>query len=460
MDEIKRRLNDSAAFRWSVLILVSFAMAVNYWFYDVLSPIQEDIIKNLGFSATEYGSVIAAYSIPNTFFLMAAIGGMICDKLGIRLTGSMFFSSMVVGSFLTYYGTTDYFNGGGIGYSFLNSFWSGHAPSFKMMSIGFFFFGLGAETACVVISKSIVKWFKGKELATAMGINVGIARVFSSLTFSVGAWMADPVWNRPILFGAVLMIVGFICFVAYIFFDAAFDRQAPEAKGETEEPFRFTDVFRLLVNPTYIFVALLCVTFYSAVFPFMKYAPDLMMNKFHLSKQHAAWIVSALPLAQAAITPLFGWVIDYKGKSASLMILGSICLVAGHSFLSLTDITPFVGLALIGIAFSLVPAAMWPALAKIVDENRIGTAYGLTFTIQNFGLMVTAPLIGYVLEENNPGVTAAKTAGEEVFYDYTYPILMLAVFGFIGIVFAFLLKRADKTGGYGLELPNKVKREA
>jgi MFS family permease len=458
IEKMERVLSESAKYRWGILFLVSFAMATNYYFYDVLSPIQEEIIKLLG-SATLYGGIISAYSIPNTFFLMAVLGGIICDKLGIRLTGVLFFLSMVIGAFLTYYGTTDYFNKGGIAYDLFNSFLTGYPPAFKMMALGFFFFGLGAETSCVVIAKIVVKWFKGKELATALGINVGIARVASSATFSVGAWLAEPTWNMPVVFGAIIMLSGFIAFIIYIFFDIALDKSIGQkvAVDRDEEPFRFKDVGKLLATPSYLYIALLCVTFYSAVFPFNKFAVDLMQNKFSMTKQLAGLIVSVLPLAQAMITPLFGWVCDYKGKSASLMIIGSLLLISGHTILSLTSLPPWVALVLLGIAFSLVPAAMWPALAKIVDIKRLGTAYGLTFSIQNLGLFFTPMLIGYVLDVSNPGVSAAKQAGKEAIYNYTNPILMLAFYGLLGLIFAILLKREDKTSGFGLELPNKVK---
>ncbi|RLB52396.1 MAG: MFS transporter [Deltaproteobacteria bacterium] len=516
---IRKTIADSAGMRWGILLLVSFAMAVNYYFYDVLSPIQEEIIKKLGLSEAEYGGIIAAYSIPNAIFLMAAIGGMICDKLGVRLSGVTFFGSMVVGAFLTYYGTTDTFNAGGPGYAFLDSFWSGHSPAFKMMAIGFFLFGLGAETSAVIISKIVIKWFRGREMATALGINVGIARVASSLTFSIGAWLADPVWNRPVLVGLIIMVTGFLAFIAYLFFDVVYERQLAEQNQEPEEPFKLMDAVRLLTKPTYIFVALLCVTFYAGVFPFQKYAVDLMQNKFLMSKQSAGMIVSALPLAMAVITPLFGMLYDFKGKGATLMIVGSLLMVIGHSLLSLTDLNPLVALVFLGISFSLVPAVMWPSLAKIVEEKALGSAYGLTFTIQNLGLMAITALIGIVLGMANPGVAEAKRlcdsatldheqsnaaavapackqfleelgqpgrdqptakvtrlgdfcrhAGSmetgtmveqgrrlctQVTYDYKYPILMLVLFGIIGLIFAFLLKWADNKEGYGLELPNK-----
>jgi len=472
VDNLRKSLSDSAAVRWSVLLLVSVAMATNYYFYDVLSPIQDLLESELGISPSQYGTIFLFYSIPNTFFFMAVLGGIICDKLGIRLTGMTFFTSMVIGAALTYYSSTDCFNSGGVGYGLLSSFLPEYSPALKLMCVGFLFFGLGAETSCVVISKAVVKWFKGREMALALGVNVGIARLASSATFAVGAWASQPVFNRPIALGLAVMVAGFIAFIAYVFADRAFDRRIPDAADDEEEPFRVTDVFRLITNPTYLFVALLCVTFYSAVFPFNKYAVDILQSKYSLDKEWAGLLVSALPIAQALITPLFGWVCDFKGKSASLMILGSVLLTAGHATLSLTPLHPVVALVLLGMAFSLVPAAMWPALAKIVDEKRLGTAYGLTFSIQNFGLAFTPLLIGYTLEASNEDIVSLKqraaeaaagpegdairAAAQSAVYDYKYPVLMLSLFGIAGLVFAFFLKRADAKAGYGLELPNKA----
>jgi MFS family permease len=197
------------------------------------------------------------------------------------------------------------------------------------------------------------------------------------------------------------------------------------------------------------------VTFYSAVFPFIKYAPDLLMNKFALDRQLAGEISSILMIGTIFLTPLFGWVADNKGKSATLMYLGSALLIVSHLMFALTQVTPFVPIFLLGVAFSLVPAAMWPAVTKIVGENKLGTAYGFMFSVQNLGLWAFPMLIGWVLEISNPGVADAIIAGQEAVYDYTNPMLMLAGLGVVGLGFAFLLKREDKVSGFGLELPNK-----
>ncbi len=457
-EQIKKALNDSAAMRWAMMLLASFTMATNYYFYDAISPLKELLTQHLGFTSSDYGFFVSAYSIPNVFLAMAVVGGIILDKIGIRKTGVLFIGSMVIGSFMSYYGSTDYFNNGGFGYTFMNSFLPSYKPSLKVMSLGFFLFGLGAETTCVVISKAVVKWFKGKELALALGLNIAIARMGmgAALIFSPRLIGEGTAWNRPIWFGGVLLLIGLLAFFVYMIYDYRLDKQILERDGEAEEDiFRLSDVGKLLVNPAFIYIALLCVTFYSAVFPFVKYAPDMMVNKFGMSTELSGLITAILPFGTIVFTPLFGWICDNKGKSATLMIYGSLLLIVVHLMFSLTNITPYIPMFILGVAFSLVPAAMWPSLAKIVEEKRLGSAYGLMFSIQNIGLWLFPMLIGWVLDISNPGTAEAKAAGEAAVYDYTNPVLMLAALGLVGLVFAFLLKRADAKQGLGLELPSR-----
>jgi len=248
--------------------------------------------------------------------------------------------------------------------------------------------------------------------------------------------------------------MGFLFFLLYNFFDIKLDRQKL-IDVKDEEKFRLADIIKLLKDRSFIYIALLCVTFYSAVFPFIKYAPDLLQNKFGLSMSLSSTITSMVYFGTIIFTPIFGWVADHKGKSASLMVLGSIALIVVHLTLSLTRVTPYIPMFLLGVAFSLIPAAMWPSVAKIVSESRLGTAYGLMFSIQNLGLWAFPILIGTVLDRSNPGVTAEVVASGQAVYNYTNPILMLALLGIAGLVFAFLLRREDKTSGYGLEQPNK-----
>ncbi len=457
VETIKQKINDSAATRWSIMLLVSLTMATNYYFYDALSPLKDLMHSKLGFSSTDYGVFVSAYSIPNVFLLMAVIGGVILDKIGIRITGFAFIFIQVLGAALTAYGTTDYFLSGGMGFAFFDSFLNSWSPALKVTTLGFFLFGLGAETSIVVISKIIVKWFRGKELALALGLNIAIARLGMAAALLISPWLASG--NRlslPIWFGTLLLGVGLLAFLIYLIYDIRFDKQVKlRDEADPTEEFKMSDVKDLLTNPSFIFIALLCVTFYSAVFPFVKFAPDLMTNKFGVSRELAGLITSILPFGTLVFTPIFGYICDYKGKSASLMVYGSLLLVVVHLMFSLTNINPYIPMFILGVAFSLVPAAMWPGVAKIVDTNKIGTAYGLMFTIQNIGLWAFPMLIGIVLDRSNPGVAEALASGQEAVYNYTNPILMLAVLGLFGVVFALLLRKEDKTSGYGLELPNK-----
>jgi MFS family permease len=555
-------MDQSAAWRWSVVLLVSISIATCYYFYDAISPLKGTLTEELGWDSADYGQFRSAYSWPNVFLLMAVVGGIIADKLGIRITGNFFIGIMVVGTFVTWYGATPYFNEGGFGYGFFSSFLTGWSPSLKMMWLGFLLYGFGAETSIVVISKAIVKWFRGREVAMALGINLALARVGSMLGLIVSPRIIKPDWTNSLWLCFILMVIGFLAYIFYSFIDLRYDRQraaagaAGDIELEEDEPFRLGDIGKLLINPSFLFIVFLCVTFYSAVFPFMNYAPDLLVNKWGMSLTRASDISSLMYFGTIFFTPLFGWVIDYKGKGASLMVVGSAMLVVVHLMFALTSINPFIPMIILGLTFSLVPAAMWPAIARIVGDNRLGTAYGLTFSIQNVGLYLFPIFIGLVLDASNPGVATAQeasaklneskevvmeildeqelglfdVAGEpltveeqqqllvsakaaaqafaeletsdpdliarlseehvaryqeakpiavafatdatlenigelrhqldradlKATYDYTQAILMLAVLGLAGMVFAFMLKSADRRQGYGLDLPSKT----
>ncbi len=466
MQDFKSSLNDSALMRWGVMLVVSFAMATNYYFYDALSPLKFLMERELGFSSADYGFFQAAYSIPNVILLMAIIGGIILDKIGIRITGFIFIFFQFLGGIITAYGATPYFNQGGWGYEFMNSFLTSYSPALKVTSLGFFLFGLGAETSIVVISKVIVKWFKGKEIALALGMNIAIARLgmgaamVLSPRLIIEGTQEMPLWQNwtmPIWFGALLLGIGLVAFMIYTIWDIKFDRRVAE-RMETDptEEFNFSDLGKLLTNRSFLYISMLCVLFYSAVFPFMKYAPDLMINKFGVDPTLAGDISSILPFGTLIFTPVFAYVCDYKGRSASLMIYGSILVISVHLMFAFTTITPYIPMFILGVAFSLVPAAMWPAVTKIVETNKIGTAYGTMFTIQAIGMMLFPWLIGLVLDHTNPGVPETIAAGGEAVYDYTMALVMLALLGIAGLYFSIMLRREDKTSGYGLEEPNKM----
>jgi len=448
MENIKPTLRDNAILRWLVLLLGGIVIFVNYYMYSVLSPLKVILENQLGFTNTDFGLYLSVYSIPNTFFAMAVIGGIILDKIGIRKTGFMFVFFMAVGGFLTAYGASDYYSSGGLGYGLMSSFLKGYSPELKMMLLGRLLYGLGAETSIVVISKVLVKWFKGRNLALAFGLKIGFGRLGQMAALNVSPALAIGVTSLGLAawFAAVLLGIGLIVFVVYMIFDLKLDKQINEDKLLTKpDKFKFSDVGTLLTNRTYIYVAILCLTFYSAVFPFQDFATDFLYSKFNFPITKGGFIVSLVPLSTAIVTPLFGIFIDKKGKSATVMLYGSIILFLVHFIFAFTNFTPYIPMIMLGIAFSLVPASMWPTVVKMVDESKIGTAYGLMYSIQNLGLWGFPILAGIILDKTNPGNPEIK--------NYFGAIIMFAILGFIGLVFAYLLKREDKKNNIGIELP-------
>lgn len=452
LNSIKGKVAVSPYVRWTILLLVSLTIATNYYVYDAMSSIKSVMQSQLGFSNADYGLLISFYSFPNTFLLMSIFGGIILDKWGIRKTGFLFVGFCVLGVLISAYGSSPFFDKGGLDYNILNSFLPQYSPELKMLMLGRLLFGLGADTSIVVVNKIIAKWFKGKELALAFAVNISIARLGTA-----GALILSPVfsdnpstWYYSMWIAAMLMAIGFLTFLIYSMYDA---RMSPKddasAKLSADEEFHLSDIWALLKNKSFIYICLLCVTFYSAVFPFQAYCPDLLHNKFGLSVSLSGTLTSVIIWGTILFTPLFGSFVDRKGKRASLMIMGSLLLIASHLTLGLTHVSPYVAMFVLGIAFSLVPAAMWPSVAMIVEEKKLGTAYGVMASIQNLGLWGFPILAGYLLDATNQGVK--PDSGQ---LDYTWTILMFAVLGLMGLAFAFLLKNTDgKEVNYGLEKP-------
>lgn len=453
-NQLHKSLSDSAIARWGALLLISMVMFATYYFYDVYSSIKSTLQAEVGLTNADYGAYYGAYSFTNSFLLMAFLGGIILDRWGIRKTGFLFISIILVGTSLTAYGASNAFKSGAAGYGFFGSFMTGYSPELKLMIFGRLLFGLGAETFYVTLNKIIAKWFKGKELALAFAINVSFGRfgTAAALVLSPAITTHSSSWTAVSWFGVMLVVIAFIAFIVYMFQDFKFDKKL--ALTETAEPperFRMKDLMALFRNRSFIYIVLLCVTFYSAVFPFIGYAPDFLLNKYGLSEELSGLITTILPMGTVIFTPIFGWWCDHRGKSASIMILGSLILILVHLTFSLTTFYPYIPLFLLGVAFSLVPAAMWPSVAKIVDSRRLGSAYGLMFTIQNYGLMLFPFIIGVVLDKTNQNIPEGTPL------NYQWAILLMVSLGVLGIIFAFLLKREDKTSGFGLELPNKKK---
>lgn len=447
-EKIRKTLIESPYARWGILILVGFTLLVNYYFYDAFSSLKSLMTKEFAFTNTQYGLFVSFYSVPNTFLLMAVFGGMILDRLGIRRTGFTFVFFMAFGAVLTSYGASDFYRAGGPGFQMMSSFLPQYSPELKMMLAGRFFYGLGAETSIVVVSKILVKWFKGKDLALAFGLKIGFARIGSFLALRVspelakeGAHLTTAFW-----FASILVCIGLLAFVVYMLIDLKVDREVDQSEDKKKpDKFVLRDLIGIVNKRAYIYILLLCVTFYSAVFPFVAFAPDFFMHKFGITALESGKITSLLPLGTMLFTPLFGFLVDRKGRSATAMIIGAACLLFVHLIFALTSLQPHFFMILLGVSFSLVPAAMWPSMVNLVKEKEIGTAYGLMYSVQNLGLFGVPILAGIVLDRTNPG-------SPEVL-NYSPTILMFAGLSLLGLLFALILKWEDKRRKFGMELP-------
>ena len=463
-ETIRHTLKESKVARWTALGLVAFTMLAAYFFVDMMAPLQSLLEKKYAWQPDTYGFFSGSEYMLNVFGFLI-ISGIILDKMGIRFTGMTAASTMLIGGLIKYYGLTDYFNNGGFGYDFFNSFWLSMPASAKVASVGYAIFGIGVEMAGITISKTIVKWFKGKELALAMGMEMATARLGASVAFFFSSVIAgagkpgeDPI--KSIWFGLGLLSIGFLTFLTYVFMDAKLDKQVSEHKDEEPaEEFRLSDLGKILTNRGFLLISLLCVLFYCGVFPFLKYAVNMMQNRLGISNLAAGYISGLLPVGTIILTPIIGNYLDRKGKGASMMIYGAVLLTIAHLTFALAPLNmtlAIISIMVLGVAFSLVPASMWPSVPKIVEDRYLGSAYALVFWIQNIGLWFIPWLIGVVLVKVNPGVAERIQAGDtSITYNYTVPMLIFSALGVAAILLGYLLKREDKRKGYGLELPNK-----
>jgi MFS family permease len=459
METITNTLRDSKVARWAALGVVSFTMLCGYYITDVMAPLKPMLEKEFLWSSTEYGFFTSAYGWFNVFLLMLILGGIILDKKGVRFTGKMATIIMVVGTAIKYWAiSTDSLTGEIFGMK----------SQVVIAGLGFATFSVGVEVAGITVSKIIVKWFRGKEMALAMGLEMATARLGTGLALIISAPIAGIFADvsAPILLGLLLLCIGMISFFIYSFQDKKLDASiAAEADRsgfvDDEESFRLKDILVIVKNRGWWYIAILCVLFYSSVFPFLKYAADLMVNKFGVDPKIAGAFPALLPFGTILLTPLFGSIYDRKGKGATIMIIGSLILIFVHAmfsipFLSQTYVAIFLIITL-GIGFSLVPSAMWPSVPKIIPMKQLGSAYALIFYIQNIGLMLVPLLIGWVLDRFCITGTHLVDGAPVPSYDYTIPMMIFTSFGLLSLVFALLLKAEDKKKGYGLELPN-IKR--
>lgn len=458
-EQLKLKLNDSKATRWGALVIVAFTMMAAYYVNDVVAPLKTMLESDLAWTSSDFGFFTGGYSFLNVFFLMLIWGGLILDRFGIRFTGKLSTILMVGGTALEYYAMTG-LAGPDAQIFGLNEIFGYKAGVFVAFA-GYSIFGVGAEVAGITVSKIIAKWFRGKELATAMGVQVALARIGSQAGYAVAIPLARAFGiTTPALVGLILLLGGLVAFFIFSVMDKKLDKQMEAAaiaagtEGE-EEKFSFKDVKNILVNPGFWLIALLCVLFYSCVFPFQKFASELMIIKYGINENVAGTFAGLPALGALILTPIFGGFIDKRGKSASIMILGAAMLIGVHFIYAIPAINYWlvaIGLMIIlGIAFSLVPSAMWPAVAKIFPVSQLGTAYALIFFIQNIGLWGIPTLIGKVLDVY---CIVGKKADGTNLYDYTIPMCIFTGIACLSLVVAFMLKRADKRYGYQLEEPN------
>ena len=416
-----------------------------------------------GWSPEVFGMLGGSEFFLNVFAFFLILSGIILDKMGIRFTIITSGVTMVIGGSIKYFALSKGFVGSGIE-QFLSSFLVNIPASAKLAFFGFAIFGVGVEMAGITVSKTIVKWFKGKELALAMGLEMAIARLGVFAVFRLSPIFAENGGaSNSVLWGVAFLIVGLLLFLIYTIMDVRLDRQlGEEAEIELEDAFRISDLWLILKNPGFLAIASLCVLFYSAIFPFQKFATDMLSSKLDISIKEAAAIFSYFPIGAMILTPFIGAFLDKKGLGASMMLYGAILLTVSHLIFALVPASAFnhtiayATIVILGLAFSLVPASMWPSIPKIVEERFLGSAYGLTFWIQNIGLLLVPILIGWSIVVANPGIKELIDAGDTtVKYNYMVPELIFAGFGVLAIIMSLVLKSVDKKKGFGLDLPNK-----
>ena len=455
-EAIRNTLRDSKTARWTALLVVSFTMFAGYYLADVMAPLKGLLENELTWTSTEYGFFTSAYGWFNVFLFFLIIGGIILDKMGVRFTGMMSASVMVAGTAIKYWAVSTHSLDGMVLF--------GWKSQVMVAALGYAIFGVGVEVAGITVSKIIVKWFKGHEMALAMGLQLSIARLGTALALSTSLPVALAFGHVsvPVLICLIMLCIGLIAFFMYTFMDKKLDASvvADNVGREVveEDEFHMRDILFIIKNRGWWYVAILCVLFYSAVFPFLKYATDLMINKFGVAAYWAGVIPGLLPFGTILLTPVFGSIYDRKGKGATIMIIGAILIIFVHALFAIPLFNSYLFaiflVIVLGIGFSLVPSAMWPSVPKIIPERQLGTAYALIFWVQNWGLMGVPALIGWVLDKYCITGTSVVNGQTVTSYNYTLPMIIFMMFGVTALLFAFLLKAEDKKKGYGLELPN------
>lgn len=449
--KIQKKLNDSPAARWTALAIVSFTMMCGYFITDVMSSLEVMLTTpaaqgGLGWSSSEYGFFSGSYGYINVFLLMLFFGGIILDKCGIRFTGIMSCALMLGGALIKWYALASDFG---------TATFMGYHMQVIVASLGFAIFGMGAEITGITVSKVIIKWFTGHEVALAMGLQVAMARLGTAAALGCSLPMARAVGSVsfPVLFGAICLCVGLLAYLVYCVMDKKLDQSVEAVEENKEEGFQLKDLKLIFTNRGFWLITLLCLMFYAGVFPFLKFATKLMIAKYHVEPGLAGLIPAMLPFGTILLTPVFGSLYDRIGRGATLMLIGSIMLTIVHLLFAMPVLNVWwfaiIVMIVLGIAFSLVPSAMWPSVPKIIPMKQLGSAYAIIFYIQNIGLSMVPLLIGWVIE-----TYSTSTTPQGITYDYTVPMLIFAAFGAVAIGIAIMLKKEDAQKGYGLEESN------
>lgn len=474
---IVKSIKEKPAVRWLVLSIVAFSMLTAYMFQEIISPLKFMLEKAYGWSGSDFGLVTGAYGWLNVFLLMLILVGILLDKIGVRISAILAASISVLGALIKWYAFK--YIDPSLSLGFLNL-----KIQVAVAGLGYAIFGVGTEYAGITVSKIIVKWFKGKEMALAMGMEMAFARLGSFLAMAFAPVIVSK-FSVPVnvLIGVLMLAFGLVLFIIYFFFDLKLEKQLSiHDEVSEEEKFKISDIKYIVTNSGFWYIALLCVLFYSAVFPVYKFGPDLAINKFSMNEKIAGTVVGLIPFFTIILTPILGYYYDKKGKGASIMFLGSALLIVAHLILWApilkSQIFLYIAIALIGFAFSLVPSAMWASVPKIIPEKQLGTAYATIFWVQNWGLWGIPTLLGKVLDLTNPEVVSKLqaerarllelglsneqiaekikefTIQNNLVWDYSETWLIFVVLTLLSVIFAYLLKREDRIKNYGLEKPN------
>ncbi len=475
MNNAAKLLKDSKSARWIVLGCLVIPMFASYFFDDMFSTLSHIFkspeLLSLGWNSQDYGFYAGGYSFLCVWGGLI-ICGMLLDKWGVRFTGSLFVGMMVGGGALVAYAISGSFAQSAFS-SWLGNYMS--KPSLIIAYVGCMLFGLGSEIAGVAVTRSIAKWFKGKEMALAMGLQLSIARLGTAMAFVLSPILVmaqEPdvrgiiypfiQTNKPALVGLVLMIIGVIVWSVFITMDARLDKQTGENDKKElseEDKFKFSDIFKILGNKHYILISLLCVFFYCCIISFKKFATSILIPRFDIEVEVAKWMVAMIPFFTVIFTPLFGSLVDYIGKATRWMITGSCLVLVSHILIAFapegSQFCGYLAISLLGIGYSLVPAAMWPSVPKIIPEKNLGTAYSMIYWIQNMGMLLVPIFVGgiftkYVIEAgNHEQELMAAGRAEYIFIGLGIVAVFVSILLFIS---------SKKNPQLKLDLPNKEKK--